>query len=318
MGRTRTDEREEFGDTFASSKDSGHREIADGVYQIQECIVKSPVYDRERERMLEWCGPGAELHAAQNAYLVRGEQSLLYDTLTPAGREGVLRNLDEILGDDGLDYVVISHPEANHAGNVGAIRSAYPEATLVVARYGVHHELFDVGDDAMLVGDGDVIDLGGREITFRTPTFFDHAMTVFMTDSRTDTAFTADWFGFEHAGADCLAFADEQSHVADAEHDVAFGQLNRFQGYAFTWFRYADVAKTDARIDRFADEVDPAMIAPAHGCPIRRDVGAHLELMKSVIRDIAESGADYRTHTHGQILLNKGPFAPGVGGDADD
>lgn len=301
-----------YGNTFSGSIDSGHREIADGVFLIEECVVKPAYDDNPSDELLEWYVPGEELHATQNAYLVRGERSLLYDTLTPAGEAVVLGNLREVLDGEPLDYLVISHPEANHAGNTGVLLREYPDVQLVVAGYGVHHELFDVGDGAMLVRDGDEIDLGGgRRVAFHRPPFFDHAMTIYLGVPDVGTVCTADWFGFEHMGAHCLCFADEQTVAVETETDVADGQFNRFQGYAFTWFRYADPDKTDALVDRFAESVDPAVIAPAHGLPIRRDLGAHFEQMKRVIRDISESGADYHTHTHGQLLLNRGsPTVP--------
>lgn len=296
---------ESFGDTFSTSRDSGHREIADDVHLIQECIVKSATASAADEHMLSWHDRSEELHATQNAYLVTGEQSLLYDTLTPAGEQTILDNLERILGPEELDYLVISHPEANHAGNAGAILAEYPEATLVVSEYGVHHELFDVPEDARLVGDGDAIDLGHRTVEFHAPTFFDHAMTVFMSEATTNTYCTADWFGYEHSGSNCLRFADEQTLAIDCEYDVAPGQLNRHGGYAFVWFRYADPAKIDTRIDRFAAEHSPAIVAPAHGLPIRDRVDDHLKLMKDVIRGISEGGSNYHEHTHSQILLNK-------------
>lgn len=295
---------ESFGETFSESRDSGNREIADDIYMIQECIVKSDAADSNDETMLGWHNPATELHATQNAYLVTGEQSILYDTLTPAGEATIVSNLLEILGDDDLDYLVISHPEANHAGNTGVILEKYPDATLVVPGYGVHHELFDVPEDALLVRDGSQIDLGGdRLVEFHAPTFFDHAMSIFMREVSTNTAFVADWFGYEHSSDNCLCFADEQS--LECEHDIASGQLNRHGGYAFVWFRYADMKNINERIDQFATTIDPEIIAPAHGLPIRRRIDDHLDLMRTVIHDIAEERTEYRTHTHSQILLNK-------------
>lgn len=306
MGRDSHESDDSFGDSFSASLDSGHREIADGVYVIQECIVKSAAPDGVSNPLLEWYDPSEELHATQSAYLVRGERTVLYDTLTPAGEETILSNLREILGDDDLDYLVISHPEANHAGNAGAILEEYPDATLVVPEYGVHHELFDIPEDAMTVRDGSEIDLGGgRRVTFHAPTFFDHSMTIFMTCPTTGTAFVADWFGYEHSGDNCLRFADEQTLAREYTNDVAPGQLNRHGGYAFVWFRYADVEKITERIEQFAAEIDPSIIAPAHGLPIRRRIDDHLELMTDVIRDISENREEYHTHTHSQILLNE-------------
>jgi flavorubredoxin len=288
---------------FGVSINSGTREIADGVHVIQECIARDPVEDPMDREMLDWYRTGEELHATQNAYLFEGEKTLLFDTLTPAARDIILENIDELLGDNPLDYLVVSHPEANHAGNTGAILEAYPEATLVAPVYGVHHELFQLDSETRYVGDGDTIDLVGRVIEFHEPTFFDHAMTIYLSDSQTGTLCTVDWFGYEHMGSDCLHFADEQDDVGEGDLEVAPGQFNRFQGYAFVWIRYVDPDKTDDAIDALREAVDIELIAPSHGLPIRSHVDEHMDLMKAEIRKVSEDQTNYDVHGHGQLLL---------------
>ena len=61
-----------------------------------------------------------------NSYLFMDEKTLLVDTLSPGQRDNMLQALDELLNGRSLDYLWISHTELPHAGNVEAIRRAYP------------------------------------------------------------------------------------------------------------------------------------------------------------------------------------------------
>ena len=56
------------------------------------------------------------------------------------------------------------------------------------------------------------------------------------------------------------------------------------------WFQYVDVEKVCAETDRLWRELRPDRICPAHGLFIREDTGRYFEMMKEVVRRVAESG----------------------------
>lgn len=277
----------------------GRREFAEGVYFVNNCNV-SPPTDEPASSIEDWYVPGRELHSSQRAYILADEKTLLYDTLTPAAEDTVLDTLDEIV--DELDYLVISHPEANHAGNAHAILDEHPEATLVAPARGSQHELHgmaDLGDDLRLVSHGEELDLGSRTIRFVEEMFFDHAMTIWMFEPDQRILFTSDFMGFDHMGGECLAFAEE------LDRDLTEDQLRRFNGYAFTWFRFVDPETTDREIDHLIETYDPSIIAPAHGNVIREDATSYLAKMKDVIHEIAEEERDdYHVHDHQMLRIN--------------
>lgn len=281
-----------------SIKSSGHREITDGLYFIKECIAQPPT---EEGPLLDgWYKPGHEMHVSQNIYVFKDDRNLVFDTGTPLGEEVVLRELDAILGDEPLDYLVISHPEANHAGNAPSILETYPEATLVAGSGGSHQELHGITEDTEIVEDGDTIDLGTHTLTFHDPLFFDHAMTIWMTEETTDSLFTVDFLGFQHNEGECLRFTDE------LDYELTKNQLEKFNGYAFVWFRFIDPEKTDEAIDEII-EMDPSMVLPAHGQPTRRDIPSHLQKMKEVLRDISqlEQENSIDRHTHRMMMFTE-------------
>jgi flavorubredoxin len=289
------------------TENPGYMEMGDGMYCMKECIVSSALAGASREDLPSWYDPGEDLHASQSAYVIVDDETLMFDTWSPASRDTVVDALDEVLDGRDLDYLVISHPESNHAGNLEIILREYPEATLVAPSRGAEHErrLYRLDSwDAEFVEDGDVIDLGDHSVEFVEPTFFDQAMTTYMFERTTRTLFTVDWFGFQHMGSDCLRFVDEM------RYDLTEDQLDRFNGYALVWLRFADPEKIDRVIDHVTEELAPEVIAPAHGQVIREDVPRYLEMMRSVLHDIGEQSTDYHIHSHQMTRYG--------GGEADD
>lgn len=259
------------------------REVAPGMYWMQEL-------GPDRRHMVEtdgeapaWCPPGHDVHIPQCAYLLCGEQSLLFDTLSPASTAFVLETVDRILDGDDLDYLVVSHPDVPHAGNTMAILREYPDATLVAPGYGHGHELYHLAE-SMQVIEGDSIDLGGLEVAFHEATFLDAPLSVWMTERTTDTLFPVDWLGFPHLDSEALRFVDE------LEHDVGRDRLYQFHGRVMFWYQYVDAAKVTAEIDRLIERYDPAVIAPAHGLVVREEPRRYMQLMKPVVERIADEG----------------------------
>jgi len=258
------------------------REIEPGFYWIQEPGPDRSHFVEERyEKRPDWYDEDDTLHVPQNAYLLDGEESLLFDTLSPASTDVVLDELDALV--DGLDYLVVSHPDVPHAGNTGPILEAHPEARLVAPAYGNAHELYHLGN-ARKVREGDRVDLGRFEVTFHEAAFPDAAVHVWMTERRTGTLFPVDWLGYPHRGAETLKFPDE------FDTGLTVDRLVQFHGRVLFWFQYVDVDRVHASIDRLIDRYDPALIAPGHGNPIRENPLEVMELAKPVVDRVHDQG----------------------------
>lgn len=282
-----------------SERDYG-RQLTDHISFVGECIELPPIEDTERETLADWHSPGDELHLSQIAYIIQDTANLMFDTLSPLSGDTVVEAVDAVLDGEDLDYLVVSHPEANHAGNAWNILEAYPEATLVAPARGTRHEMFDIGAETRLVEHGDVIDLGSHSVEFLEPLFYDHVMTTYMWERSTDTLFTVDFLGFEHVAGECQQFVDE------FETEVTPGRLQRFNSMAFVWMRYVDPEATDHAIDQLIDNIDPEILAPAHGQPIRADAREHLERAKTAINRVSGiESSQYHKHTQKHRMLRE-------------
>jgi flavorubredoxin len=259
------------------------RQIVDDLYMIQEPYeLPNDVYEAARP---DWYELGSEITVFNNAYLIQGEQTLLFDTLSPYSTDDVLAELQAVLGDDELDYLAISHPENPHAGNTFAILDRYPDATLVGPKYSTRHEVYYL-EDSKKVEHGDRIDLGGYEVEFLEPAFPDHPVHVWMRERKTETLFTIDWLGSIHLDSHKEKFADEVDGGVDVQ------QLVDFTSQALFWHRYADPERLHAVIDNLIEAFDPEIVAPAHGFVYREEPIEAMESMKAVAAEIATSDGE--------------------------
>lgn len=260
------------------------REFVPGIYWIQECGANlGDLAAAMMQGRHDWYRGGRDVHIPQNAYLFVGEKSLLFDTLSPASSEQILAELESILEGRSLDYLVVSHTDTPHAGNTFKIKRAYPQAALVAPRYGDAHELYHL-ENAIKVGEGDSIDLGGFFLEFHEATFLDAPISVWMTEARTRMLLPVDWMGIPHMDGECLKCVDELDSIVDVD------RLLQFHGRVFFWLQYVNTKKTVTEIDRINGKFNPSIIAPSHGLVIRKNAMQYLEMMKDVVQTISDHG----------------------------
>lgn len=260
------------------------REIANGIHWIEEAYL-APALKREyTESPPSWYDLGADIQVCDNAYLIEGEQTLLFDTLSPDSTEQILSELDSLLDGRDLDYLVPSHPENPHAGNTFPILEAYPEAELLAPEYDTgKHELYYF-DDATHVSDGDMLDLGGRVVEFVEPGFLDHRIHTWLFDHATATLFTVDWLGDVHMSKNHLDFVDEVPEDDPIDRQV------EFHSRALFWFQYIQREKARAVIEDLVETYDPYVLAPSHGLVVRETAAEYMRMNNEVIDRIIKQG----------------------------
>ena len=262
------------------------RPLAEGIGFIEECRVSRTgiAYDPP------WATyePGDEIHNAVVCYLLQGEKSLLFDTCSPIVGDHVVAEVERCLDGDPLDYVVLSHGEAPHSGNLGALRRAFPEATLVASDHASpEHAMFE-WDAVTLVEPGDVIDLGGLEAEIVEALVPDTAMSLWLFERTRRALFTVDWLGAVHTEHECALTASELSPPST----ITAERLYENQSFILPWMRYMQPERIEAVVEHVIDRFDPAYLAPAHGIPIDEDPVGHLRRMAAAMqRMVAEAEA---------------------------
>ena len=110
---------------------------------------------------------------AYNSYAIIDEKIAIMDSVDAAFTQEWLNNIQNALGERRPDYLVVQHMEPDHSANIANFLTAYPEAVVVASAraFGMMKNFFgtDYADRRIVVGEGDVLDLGAHKLTFLSP-----------------------------------------------------------------------------------------------------------------------------------------------------
>lgn len=237
------------------------REIAPGIWWLASCSAVSL--------------SGALSHLHNAPYLILGSnRTLLWDTSTPGHWPIIDGALDSLLGGRALDYIVPSHPEVAHCGNVHRLLVKYPTAQLVgdVRDYPFYFPEFT--DRLVDLSSGCELDLGGHRFVFTDAVIKDLASSQWGYESSQKVLFVGDGFAYSHRppveGDDRPTHLPSECTLMASELGVAPGpdQIIWITKAALYWTRFVQI---DVFLDLFRDTLrthPTNLIAPAHGAVI--------------------------------------------------
>lgn len=153
-----------------------------------------------------------------NAYLLLDKKSVLFDTVDWSACRQLLENVEHLLGDRPLDYLVINHMEPDHGASIEEILLRWPNVTLIsteksfmlMRQFGFHVD----GHELLEVKEGDTFSFGKHNVTFVAAPMvhWPEAMVTF--DTTNGALFSADAFG-SFGALDGKLFADEVNFDRD-------------------------------------------------------------------------------------------------------
>lgn len=145
--------------------------------------------------------------SSYNSYIVKGEKTVLIDTVKEPYFEYYLKNIKEVCDPSEIDYLIVNHVEPDHSGSFPYILKYLPNAKVISSVRGVHslrkhyHQQLkeDVFNKIRSVEDGDTLDIGnGKSFAF-VPIPMIHwpdSMVSFMSDENgKNVLFSNDAFG---------------------------------------------------------------------------------------------------------------------------
>lgn len=268
---------------------SGYRnvgEFAPGMHWFQMAI---PLQGLTHKLMMiddpDWYDMGRTVQSLFNVFLIEDEQNVLIDQGPVQTENEVGEMVAETLDGDTLDYIVVTHPDVDHTGTLHEISEAHPDATVVAPGYGYEPELYYL-DDAMSVRDGDTIDLGDHQLTFRDARLVDSAMTVWMTEETTGTFFTVDWLTYVVHDDEVGMYTDE---IEKLDRGPVVDRQRYLVGHKYSWYPYADADRLTAEIDDMIESYQPEKLAPSHAPVLEDGAVEHLEDWKGIVEAYAGS-----------------------------
>lgn len=199
---------------------------------------------------------------AYNSYVILDGKVAVMDTVDRRFTHEWLNNVEAALDGRKPDYLVVQHMEPDHSANIVNFLNNYPDAVVVASAkaFTMMGNFFgnDFADRRLIVGEGDVLELGRHTLNFVTAPMV-HWPEVLMTyDSADKVLFSADGFG-------------------------KFGALDADEDWACEARRYyfGIVGKYGAQVQavlKKAAKLDIQKICPLHGPVLTENLGYYLDL----------------------------------------
>ncbi|MDK2956132.1 MAG: hypothetical protein PWQ57_1628 [Desulfovibrionales bacterium] len=199
-----------------------------------------------------------------NAFLVKDEKTVLFDTVKHDFLEHMLCNIAQLTELDKIDYIVANHMEPDHAGCLGElIKLAKPEKVFCspMGKKAMDSYFHDTQDwPVEVVASGDSVSIGKRTVQFIETRMLHWPDNMFSYIPEDKLAITSDAFGQNWATSE--RFADEV--------DRSFLRRRLAEYYANIVLPYSPVVlKT---LDALAGmNLDVDMLSPDHGLIYRGD-----------------------------------------------
>ena len=201
-----------------------------------------------------------------NAYVLLDEKTVLLDTADWSVGERFLENLEHVLAERPLDYVVVNHMEPDHCATLGEVLRRWPEARVVgnaktLTMIGQFFDL-EVSGRGVTVKEGDTLETGRHTLTFLMAPMVHWPEAMVTYDVTDKTLFSADAFGTFGALSGNL-FADQVHFERDWLDDARRYYTNIVGKYG---------PQVQSLLKKAAG-VEIAAICPLHGPVWRKNAG---------------------------------------------
>ncbi|MGM9747701.1 MAG: FprA family A-type flavoprotein [Candidatus Cryptobacteroides sp.] len=164
--------------------------------QLTESIMYVGVNDNKKT-IFEGLWP-LPYGVSYNSYIVKGDSKIaLIDTVEAGFEDEFFANIAEAAGERSVDYLVINHMEPDHSSLIAAVRAKWPDVTLVTSAKAVPmiEGYYGETGNIIIVKDGDTIDLGGINLTFKMTPMLHWPETMVTYCPESQTLFSGDAFG---------------------------------------------------------------------------------------------------------------------------
>jgi flavorubredoxin len=203
---------------------------------------------------------GAPLSVYLNSMVIAGAQPAIVDTGSVNNRYQWLEDVFGIVDPADVRWVLLSHDDSDHTGNLAPVMEACPNATLVcswplVERFSNAFR-FPL-DRCRWLNDGETLYIGDRRVTAVRPPVYDSPATRGFLDERSGIYWGVDAFAAPNPG-------DPAPTVADLDPGFWAQGMAMFVHHALSpWVRLVDRARYAAEVDR-VQALGMTTIATAH------------------------------------------------------
>ena len=140
-----------------------------------------------------------ESGSSYNSYIVKGsEKTALIETCHEEFMEQYVENIKEVCPLEDVDYIIMNHNEPDHSGALAQLLKLMPKAEVIASTAGANYLKNITNREDLVIRkakDGEVLDLGGRELKFISAPNLHWPDSMFTWVEDAKTLFTCDFLG---------------------------------------------------------------------------------------------------------------------------
>ncbi len=135
-----------------------------------------------------------------NSYLLKDDMNVVLDTVDKRGTEQWVKNLEEALDGEKVDYLIITHLEPDHGYNIELLCKKFPKMRIIATQkaFDIIPQFFDIPNfekRKIVIGDGGYIDMGKHTFRFISAPMVHWPEVIFAYENTEGILFSADAFG---------------------------------------------------------------------------------------------------------------------------
>lgn len=202
-----------------------------------------------------------------NAFLIRGKEPVLIDTSFSYSSEEFLSTLGNLIDVSSIRWIVVTHDDAEHIGNLERILRLAPAAMVLTSFIG-YAKLRDTAQNVPLsrvhcIGPGESLTIADRTLSFFRPPLFDSCTTVGVLDKKTGHCFSSDCFG----SIVPLTHSPVEDDITGQPEEMFLQCMAEFNKANSPWIHTVDRAMFQRTLEGLAD-MAPSFIFSTHTMPI--------------------------------------------------
>ena len=198
-----------------------------------------------------------------NSYIVKGSnKTALIETAHKDYFENYLKNIEEIISIDKIDYIVMNHNEPDHSGSISKLIELNPNLTIITSPAGAIY-LKNITNKSELkikiVKDGDCLSLGNKTLKFISAPFLHWPDSMFTWLVEEKILFSCDFLGCHY----CEPYTID-TNITDKEAYLASLQI--YYSAIFSLFKKY-VLNGLSKIS----DLELSFVCPSHGPVLTKD-----------------------------------------------
>lgn len=266
------------------------REISQGVYYVGVNDNEIQLFERL------WPMPHG---VSYNAYLIKDKSNVLIDTVEYSFNNQYMQQIEEVVGDEKIDYMVVNHMEPDHSSSLLKLKEKYPDIKIICNSKTVDmlSGFYGINDNLVVVDDGETLNIGEKTLAFYlTPMV--HWPETMMTYIQGDgVLFSGDAFG---------AFGAINENVLDEAADMLIFKEEMYRYFSNIVGKYG--RPVESAIKKLSG-LQINMICATHG-PVWK---THLNMVfDQYIRMARYQGEDGVVIAYGSMYGNTANVAKGI------